>query len=85
MQQDFPGLFKRSDLKRDYSVDAYYVQLNQTTSEEIVSESTYWYSLWSHTRDGRWKGYLRIDLADEDDGQARSQLDLMDDNEGGQE
>ena len=82
--QKFDTLFDKTTLKNDYSVDAYYAQLNQVTPEEMINESTYWYSLWSHTRDGKWKGYLQIDLADGDDGQARFQLDQMDGDEGGQ-
>ena len=63
----FPSLFDRQNMKDLYSVDSYYAQLNQTTSEETVSESAYWYSLWSHTKGGRWKGYLTVDMSDNDD------------------
>ena len=76
--RDFGSLFDRGSLKQAYAIDSYYVQLNQTTAEEIVNESTYWYSLWSHTRNGTWKGYLQIDLAGDDDEQARLQLDQID-------
>ncbi len=82
--RNFPSLFDKIALRNDYSVDAYYSQLNQTTPEEIIKESTYWYSLWSHTRGGQWKGYLQIDLADNDDEQARLQLDQLDRYEGDQ-
>ena len=84
LQKDFSPLFDPINLKNDYAVDAYYVQLNHTSSEEIINESTYWYSLWSHTRGGKWKGYLQIDLAGADDGQARLQLDQLDRDKGGQ-
>lgn len=84
LANDFGSLFDPIKMKNDYAVDAYYVQLNQTTSEEIINESTYWYSLWSHTRSGKWKGYLQIDLAGEDDAQARLQLNQLDSDEGGQ-
>ena len=80
---NFPGLIDKVGLKNNYFVDAYYAPLNQITAEEIIKESTYWYSLWSHTRDGKWKGYLQIDLAASDDEYARLQLDQMDEDEGG--
>ena len=83
--QDFPRLFDWGILKNQCSLDSYYVQLDDITSEEIIEESTYWYSLWSHTRDGKWKGYLQIDLADADDEQARLQLDQLGKEEGGSE
>ena len=81
--RNFPFLFDKIGLKNDYSVDAYYSQLNQTTPEEIIKESTYWYSLWSHTRGGKWKGYLQIDLARDDDEQAKPELDRLHEDEGG--
>lgn len=82
--QQFCSLFDRINLKDRYAVDSHYVQLNHTTSEDIVNETIYWYSLWSHTRGGKWKGYLRIDLADGDDKQVRLQLDKLNGDGGGQ-
>ena len=82
--EDFPSLSDRAALKNRYAVDSYYAQLNQVTSEEIIDSAKYWYSLWSHTRDGNWKGYLQIDLADADDKQARLQLDQRNGDGGGQ-
>jgi hypothetical protein len=79
----FPRLFDRDDLKVAYAIDAYFVQLDQTTPEDIVNQSTYWYSFWSHTRAGRWKGYLQIDLDSGEDESAGRQLDLLQE-EGGQ-
>ena len=67
----FPDLLHNESTRERFGVDSYCFQLNQITSEEIISQSTYWYSLWSHTVDGRWKGYLEIDLSDGDDAQAR--------------
>ncbi len=78
------SLLDSSNLKNNYAVDAYYVPLNHTTPEETVNQSAYWYSLWSHTRNGEWKGYLQIDLAGDDDQQARLQLDQLGSYEGGQ-
>ena len=81
---NFPSLFDKIRLQDNFAIDSYFVPLNQIPSEEIINISIYWYSLWSHTRDGRWKGYLQIDLAGDDDEQARLQLDEMEGDEGGQ-
>ena len=75
--RNHPSLFDGGELRTRYSIDAYYLQLNQTTPEDIIKESTYWHSLWSHTRDRLWKGYLQVDLSDEEDEQARRLLAQM--------
>ncbi len=80
-------LFNWQELKNAYAIDAFYIQMNQATPEEIVNQSIYWYSLWSHTRDGKWKGYLQIDLASSEDeaaGLQLSQLRRYTKDEGGQ-
>jgi hypothetical protein len=56
--------------KQQFRVDAYLVELDEITPEHLVSQSTYWYSMWSHRRNQAWKGYLQIDLAATDDEQA---------------
>ena len=68
------SIFDQSATKSKYAVDSHYVCLNTERMEYIINGSTYWYSLWSHTREGRWKGYLRIDLAGDDDESARDKL-----------
>ena len=75
--QDFPELFDTAQVKDRYGIDAYFVTLNQTTVENIVANTAYWHGLWSHTRDGLWKGYLQIDLNDGDDATARAVLARM--------
>lgn len=72
-----PRLFQAEDTKIDYRVDAHYVQLNTDTTESLVDQITYWYSLWSHRRSGRWKGYLKVDLSTVEDHAARASLDAM--------
>ena len=75
--QDFPELFVTAHIKDRYGIDAYFVPLNQTPVAKIVAYTTYWHSLWSHTRDGLWKGYLQIDLNDGDDATAGAVLARM--------
>lgn len=73
----FPDLFTTGQVKAHYGIDAYFVLLNQTSVESIIRRATYWHSLWSHTRDGLWKGYLQVDLDDADDAAARANLEQM--------
>ena len=86
-QQDLlnvqPLLFNPADTKTNYHVDAYFVQLDGNTPEPLVEQSTYWYSLWSHRRNGLWKGFLQIDLSPTDNAVAKANLDKMS-NQGGQ-
>lgn len=73
--QGFPDLFITGKVKARYGIDAYYVPLDQTSVENIIERSAYWNSLWSHTRDGLWKGYLQVDLDYADDAVARADLE----------
>ena len=61
------SIFDQGAIKSKYEVDAHYVYFDTDYIDYIVASSTYWYSLWSHTRDGSWKGYLRTGLDDEDE------------------
>ena len=56
-------------------MDAYFVQLNHARAEEIIEQSIYWYSIWSHTRTGQWKGYLQVDLSPSHDAAARVKVE----------
>jgi hypothetical protein len=69
-----PQLFTRDQTKHTYLMDAFFVQLDSGAPEALVGESAYWYSLWSHRRDERWKGFLQIDLAPDEDKVARANL-----------
>ncbi len=75
-------MFDNDANKVTFSVDAYFEQLNQLTTEEVVNSASYWYSVWSHTRYGRWKGYLQLDLSGGEDDAAKAKLERMDSEEG---
>ena len=75
--KDHSQLFKNSYNKNKYHMDAYFIDLNSGVPEFLISESTYWYSLWSHRRNTLWKGYLQIDLSPNDDHIARDKLNKM--------
>jgi len=73
-----PALFpqtgpERQAFKTLYNVDAYLVDL-ATPAERLVEWSAYWYSMWSHRRDSRWRGYLQVDLNPGEDGTAAGHL-----------
>ena len=59
------------------SIDAYHVVLDAEDLRYLSNRIAYWNSLWSHTRDGQWKGYLEIDLSDEQDAAARDLLRIL--------
>ena len=69
-----PDLFNHADTKTRYLVDAYFVPMDDNPPAHLVERSAYWYSLWSHRRNGQWKGYLQIDLSATDDATAGAEL-----------
>lgn len=72
--QRAPWLTDHRDTEKRYSVDAYYVQLDADTPEYLIGHAAYWNSLWSHRKDGKWKGYLQIDLTSAHDSEATAYL-----------
>lgn len=77
-QQSFasahPDLFNHAETKTLFHVDAYFVPMDDNPPAHLVERSAYWYSLWSHCRNGQWKGYLQIDLAPTDDVTAKAEI-----------
>lgn len=65
----FPDFMDHDKIKSDYHVDHYVVDA-MYTPESIVENARYWYGLFSHKRDGVWKGMLRLELNTEDDDNA---------------
>lgn len=55
-------LFDQKFLKETYAVDGYFSVLGQPVDVAQVQQITYWYSMWSHRRDGMWKGFVQVDL-----------------------
>ncbi len=60
--------------KLNYLVDSFFVEIDKIDAKTLIELSTYWYSMWSHRRDFRWKGFLQIDLNSADDTQANTLL-----------
>ena len=62
-----------------YGSQATSVALDTQSQEELVTVSTYWYSMWSHRRrDLLWKGFLQVDLGPGLDAVAREKLASLD-------
>lgn len=61
------GLFDPPTCKSKFVCDAYYVDMN-LSAETLVSQTRYWFGLFSHRRDTYlWKGMLEIPLGDDKD------------------
>lgn len=73
MQRD-TGLFTQELLKNIYFVDGYFAQLGQPTDRLQVKNIAYWYSMWSHRRNGVWKGFVQIDLDPTEDAEVLALL-----------
>ena len=74
--QQHGTLFDQKHVKATYAMDAYFAVLGQPTDHWQVKNIAYWYSLWSHRRDGLWKGFVQVDLDPSQDGDARAILNL---------
>lgn len=61
------NLLSNSHVKATYSVDAYPFVLGESASAQHVRQISYWYSMWSHRRDGMWKGFIQVDLDPQED------------------
>ena len=72
----YPHIFNNAYCKENFCVDAYFKILDVRSLESLVAQSAYWYSVWSHRRNGDWKGYLQLDLSNTDDETARANIAL---------
>ncbi len=79
----YSNLFNTAYTKAHFNVDAYCIPLDETNSETIIRRAMYWYSLWAHTRDGQWKGFVQVDIDGRNDAAARDNLDGMNNENGG--
>lgn len=68
------SLFELDIIKSKYEIDAYYFLLGEKIDKSHVRQITYWYSMWSHRRDGLWKGFLRVEISSEEDRLATQML-----------
>lgn len=57
-----PALFDHDLVKATYKVDHYPSVLGKTLDAFQIRLISYWYSMWSHRRDGLWKGFIQVSL-----------------------
>ena len=69
-------LFDQKHLKATYVVDGYFSVLGQPVDARQVQSIAYWYSMWSHRRDGLWKGFVQVDMDPSQDADARAFLNI---------
>ncbi len=56
-------LFDPSLSKKRFRVDAYAMVIGNLLEVADVQQISYWYSMWSHRRNGIWKGFVQVDIS----------------------
>lgn len=59
--QSYPDIWNLHEIKAKYHLDHYWVDIAYNPML-TVEQTRYWIGLFSHRRDGIWKGMLRIEL-----------------------
>lgn len=67
-------LFDRAYIRDTFRVDAYWQFLGGPLNARSIQSISYWYSMWSHRRDGMWKGFIQVDLDSHQDHFAMQRL-----------
>jgi hypothetical protein len=58
-----PELFMSDLSKPRFHVDAYAMVIGNPLEASDVQQISYWYSMWSHRRNGLWKGFVQVDIS----------------------
>jgi hypothetical protein len=69
-----PQIFNQAHVKEFYKVDGYFQFLGKPSDGRFVRQTSYWNSMWSHTRRQEWKGFVEVDLDHKADADARTYL-----------
>ncbi len=72
-----PTLFDHGEVKKRYLVDGYTHQIGLSLEAFDVRQISYWYSMWSHRRDEKWKGFVQVELSSAEDQAASALLDQI--------
>ena len=72
-----PALFDHDQVKQTYLVDSFTHQIGLSLERFDVRQVSYWYSMWSHRRNGVWKGFVQVELSTAEDQIASSLLDQV--------
>lgn len=68
------NLFDNNHVKLNYRVDHYPVVMGKPLNASQIQQINYWYSMWSHRRDGIWKGFVEVSLDPAEDSNALNSL-----------
>ena len=74
---EYPRRFDGDNIREQFNVDSYFVFLDPASLRSVVDQSIYWYSVWSHTRTGDWKGYLQVKLDVDGDATAKDEVERV--------
>lgn len=55
-------LFDPHSCKQKFHVDGLIMPFGEASNESFIEDTAYWLSLFSHTREGVWKGFLHVPL-----------------------
>jgi len=77
LERPNPALFDHDYVKETYLVDAYIHQTGLFLERCDVREISYWHGMWSHRRNGIWKGFVQVELSPSEDQAATSLLDQI--------
>ncbi len=74
-----PALFCDNDaIRKQFLIDGYMYTMGSPLDAAHVKMVSYWYSMWSHRRDGTtWKGFVQVGLSPEEDSIALDTLELL--------
>ncbi|MDR1279811.1 MAG: hypothetical protein LBK99_03185 [Opitutaceae bacterium] len=72
-----PLLFDHDHVKKTWLVDAYTCQTGLSLERYDVRRISYWHSMWSHRRNGIWKGFVQVELSLAEDQTALNLLDQI--------
>lgn len=70
-------IFDHNKVKSTFHIDSYYINIEDTLTQEIIDDLTYWYSMWSHRRDLVWKGFIQLDIDPAQDEEAHRLLENL--------
>lgn len=75
--EQYDLMFKPKKTKERFRVDGTIMPFGQVSTEGFIDENLYWSSLFSHTRSGKWKGFLKMPLSGDEDSEARQYLEKL--------
>jgi len=60
-------LFVSDRSKARFHVDAYAMVIGNPLETADIQQIAYWYSMWSHRKNGLWKGFVQVDISTGED------------------